>query len=97
VSFYGSKYVWYFHLLKTETTTFIFLNDLPTLLEALDIIILHLRFNINFLSDRLIAAIDWQIRNPDASKLSFEYYGASTEAAAATVTVIQSQYWDLVK
>ena len=65
--------------------------------EEIDNITGHLRFDINLLSERLIAATNWLIRNPGTSKLSIRYFGASNGAAAAIVAVAQPQYWDTVK
>lgn len=41
------------------------------------------RFNIELLTDRLIAATDWIKANPKTKNLSLGYFGASTGAAAA--------------
>jgi putative phosphoribosyl transferase len=43
------------------------------------------RFDIDLLSERLIAVTDWIIQNPDTQKLFVGYFGASTGAAAALV------------
>jgi len=45
----------------------------------------HLRFNIRFLAERLIAATRWAQARPATSELSFGYFGASTGAGAALV------------
>lgn len=45
----------------------------------------HLRFNIPFLADRLVEAIDWAVGFPQTSGLTVGYFGASTGAAAALV------------
>jgi len=45
----------------------------------------QLRFDINLLSTRLIATLDWIINNPDIQNLSIGLFGASTGAAAALV------------
>jgi putative phosphoribosyl transferase len=65
--------------------------------EEIDTITRHLRFDISLLSDRLIAATDWLIKNPDTNKQSIGYFGASTGAAAALVAAAQPQYGDMVK
>jgi putative phosphoribosyl transferase len=44
-----------------------------------------LRFDIEFLADRLIRATQWVMRNPDLRELPVSYFGASTGAAAALV------------
>lgn len=49
----------------------------------------HLRFNINFLADRLIEATEWLAQNPDPHNLRIGYFGASTGAGAALVTAAQ--------
>ena len=44
----------------------------------------HLRFDIELLTDRLVAVTDWLVQNGAASdKLNIAYFGASTGAAAA--------------
>jgi putative phosphoribosyl transferase len=43
----------------------------------------HLRFNIPFLSERLIAVTEWLSNTSQAQSLSLGYFGASTGAAAA--------------
>jgi putative phosphoribosyl transferase len=55
--------------------------------EAVDRATAHLRFDIGLLSERMIAAVDWLIReaNPEASPLRVGLFGASTGAAAALV------------
>ncbi|RJP79709.1 MAG: alpha/beta hydrolase [Candidatus Zixiibacteriota bacterium] len=42
-----------------------------------------LRFDIGFLTDRLLAATDWLLDLPEARDLRIGYFGASTGAAAA--------------
>jgi putative phosphoribosyl transferase len=53
--------------------------------EAVDIHTGHLRFDINLLAERLVAATDWIVREPTTSRLPVGYFGASTGAAAALV------------
>lgn len=65
--------------------------------EEIDAITRHLRFDVNLLSERLIAATDWLIRNPDTGKLGIGYFGASTGAAAAIIAAAQPGYEDLIK
>src|SRR5919199_1131263 len=43
----------------------------------------HLRFDIDFLTERLLAATDWLLRAPETAGLGLGYFGASTGAAAA--------------
>jgi dienelactone hydrolase len=45
----------------------------------------HLRFNIDFLAQRLEAATDWLSQSAETGSLSIGYFGASTGAAAALV------------
>jgi putative phosphoribosyl transferase len=61
-----------------------FLFDLLTRREeALDIVTSHLRFNIDLLSDRLLAATAWAMQDDDTRLHRIGYFGASTGAAAA--------------
>jgi putative phosphoribosyl transferase len=63
-----------------------FLFDLLTKQEeAADEVTGELRFNIDFLTRRLIAATDWIQAQPDTKKMAIGYFGASTGAAAALV------------
>jgi putative phosphoribosyl transferase len=49
----------------------------------------ELRFNIQFLADRLIGATDWVKKRPDAGQLQIGYFGASTGAGAALVAAAE--------
>src|ERR1035437_8405555 len=49
----------------------------------------HLRFNIPFLTGRLVAATNWALRQPACRGLRIGYFGASTGAAAALVAAAQ--------
>jgi pimeloyl-ACP methyl ester carboxylesterase len=51
--------------------------------EKIDEITAELRFNIPFLSERLVAVTDWLETRPSTRKLPVGYFGASTGAAAA--------------
>lgn len=53
--------------------------------EAIDQVTAHLRFDIDLLANRLIAATDWLARFPATQHLKLGYFGASTGAAAALV------------
>lgn len=53
--------------------------------EVLDLQTAHLRFDISLLSNRLVDATDWLMKNPEVTNLNFGYFGASTGAAAALV------------
>ncbi len=57
--------------------------------EALEARTGHLRFNIGFLAERLIAATDWLLQQPRAKGLPIGYFGASTGAAAALVAAAE--------
>jgi putative phosphoribosyl transferase len=49
----------------------------------------HLRFNIGFLAERLLAATDWLLQQPKTRSLPLGYFGASTGAAAALQAAVQ--------
>jgi dienelactone hydrolase len=49
----------------------------------------HLRFDIDFLARRLLAATDWLTRDDDTRNLSAGYFGASTGAGAALVAAAE--------
>ncbi len=51
--------------------------------ERVDMITGEYRFNIPFLSARLMAVTEWVIKNPETKQLVLGYFGASTGAAAA--------------
>jgi putative phosphoribosyl transferase len=53
--------------------------------EAVDARTAHLRFDIGFLADRLVAATDWLATRPETRPLAVGYFGASTGAGAALV------------
>jgi dienelactone hydrolase len=53
--------------------------------EKIDDQTAHLRFDIDFLSQRLIGATDWLLKNNETKSLNMGYFGASTGAAAALV------------
>jgi dienelactone hydrolase len=53
--------------------------------EALDARTAHLRFDIDLLAERLLAATDWVKRQERAGSLRVGYFGASTGAAAALI------------
>ncbi|MHB9155482.1 MAG: dienelactone hydrolase family protein [Endomicrobiales bacterium] len=53
--------------------------------EAVDRVSGELRFNIELLSRRLLAATWWALRQSDTSEFPLGYFGASTGAAAALV------------
>jgi dienelactone hydrolase len=51
--------------------------------EAVDMRTSEFRFDIDLLSERLIAATEWIKKNPSTKNLPLGYFGASTGAAAA--------------
>ena len=57
--------------------------------EAADARAAHLRFDIAFLAERLVAATDWLRTNAETRALPLGYFGASTGAAAALVAAAQ--------
>lgn len=48
------------------------------------------RFNIPFLADRLVAATEWLLRDPELADQPIGYFGASTGAAAALEAVART-------
>jgi len=53
--------------------------------EVIDLITRQLRFNIELLAKRLVAATDWVARQPATATLHIGYFGSSTGAAAALI------------
>jgi putative phosphoribosyl transferase len=53
--------------------------------EAIDLQTAKLRFNIELLAERLVAATDWLAQYEDTRDLRVSHFGASTGAAAALV------------
>ena len=51
--------------------------------ERIDAVTAELRFDISFLTERLVAATRWTLAQPRLSDLAIGYFGASTGAAAA--------------
>jgi putative phosphoribosyl transferase len=49
----------------------------------------HLRFDINLLASRLVAATDWVFQQPKMQYFKIGYFGASTGAAAALIAAAQ--------
>jgi putative phosphoribosyl transferase len=54
--------------------------------ESIDLATAQLRFDIAFLAERLLAAIDWLQENPETQKLDIGLFGSSTGGGAALVT-----------
>ncbi len=79
---------------KAGLATLLF--DLLTLEEeAEDLIKGSFRFNIPFLTERLVAATDWTATYPATGHLRIGYFGASTGAAAALTAASMRQ--DMVR
>jgi putative phosphoribosyl transferase len=57
--------------------------------ESLDAATGHLRFDIPFLTARVVAATDWLLENGTTRRLRIGYFGASTGAAAALAAAAQ--------
>ena len=57
--------------------------------EAVDAITRDLRFDIEFLADRLTTATEWLLATPATRSLRLGYFGASTGAAAALMAAAQ--------
>jgi putative phosphoribosyl transferase len=57
--------------------------------EKIDIQTHHLRFDVPFLSERLLHATDWIAQNPDTRALRVGYFGASTGAGAALMAAAE--------
>ena len=51
--------------------------------EAVDRRTARLRFDIGLLTERLVGATDWLVRQPQAADLPVGYFGASTGGGAA--------------
>ena len=57
--------------------------------EASDMRTAHLRFDIDLLAERLVAATDWLRQYSDTHHFRIGYFGASTGAAAALVSAAE--------
>src|SRR5215207_132199 len=57
--------------------------------ERVDAVTRELRFDIDLLATRLVAATDWGTQRSAAKHLAVGYFGASTGAAAALVAAAQ--------
>lgn len=57
--------------------------------EANDLVTAQLRFNIDFLAERLLSATNWVLNNDDIGEFAIGYFGASTGAAAAIVASVK--------
>jgi putative phosphoribosyl transferase len=57
--------------------------------EEIDLHTRHLRFDIDLLAGRLVAATDWVLQQPEAQTLKIGYFGSSTGAAAALIAATQ--------
>lgn len=59
--------------------------------EMIDMQTGHLRFDIELLAERLIAATNWLKKNAKTKKLAVGYFGASTGAGAALIGAAKHQ------
>jgi dienelactone hydrolase len=57
--------------------------------EEVDLRTRHLRFDIDMLARRLVAATDWVLRQQPTAAFNVGYFGASTGAAAALIAAAQ--------
>jgi dienelactone hydrolase len=57
--------------------------------EEIDAQTSELRFDVNLLGNRLIATVDWLLRQPRLAYMRFGFFGASTGAAAALIAAAQ--------
>lgn len=57
--------------------------------EEAEVYTRHLRFNITFLANRLVAVTNWVRSQPSCGGLKVGYFGASTGAAAALVAAAE--------
>lgn len=53
--------------------------------ETIDLQTADLRFDVGMLAERIVAATDWLIAQPDTRNLRVGYFGASTGAGAALI------------
>eukprot|EP01112_Ceratiomyxa_fruticulosa_P015584 TRINITY_DN459_c0_g2_i2.p1 TRINITY_DN459_c0_g2~~TRINITY_DN459_c0_g2_i2.p1 ORF type:complete len:229 (+),score=33.77 TRINITY_DN459_c0_g2_i2:289-975(+) len=60
--------------------------------ERIDSITAHLRFDIQFLAERVVAVTEWVKKQPSLANLPLGYFGASTGAAAALVATAQTPH-----
>jgi len=60
--------------------------------ERIDSRTAHLRFDIQFLADRVVGATEWVKKQPGLENLPLGYFGASTGAAAALVATTQTPH-----
>lgn len=70
-------------VLQSAGLAILLFDLLTTMEEKEDLATGHLRFNIPFLAERLVAATDWDLSQKNIHRLAVGYFGASTGAAAA--------------
>jgi putative phosphoribosyl transferase len=73
------------HVLQSQGIGTLLFDLLTRKEEAVDAFTGELRFDIQFLAERLIGATTWIIQRPDLQHLGIGYFGASTGAGAALV------------
>jgi dienelactone hydrolase len=71
------------HMLQEAGLATLLIDLLTRKEEIVDTRTAHLRFDIDFLAERLLDATQWLVETPETSALAVGYFGASTGAAAA--------------
>jgi putative phosphoribosyl transferase len=77
------------HALQDAGLATLLIDLLTAREEAVDARTAHLRFNIEFLAERLIGATTWLVGHPPTQGLPVGYFGASTGAGAALVAAAE--------
>jgi putative phosphoribosyl transferase len=77
--------------LQAENLATLLMDLLTSEEESIDAQTGHLRFDIELLADRLVAATDWLETLPETRTLRVGYFGASTGAGAALVAAADRQ------
>jgi putative phosphoribosyl transferase len=73
------------HVLQSQGIATLLFDLLTRAEESVDEPTGELRFDIQFLAERLICATNWVMQRPDLQRLEIGYFGASTGAGAALV------------
>jgi len=80
---YSVRNRWVAERLRLDGLSTLLLDLLTAQEEAIDVRTGRLRFDIDLLASRLIAAVAWLDEQPELARLNLGYFGASTGAAAA--------------
>jgi putative phosphoribosyl transferase len=80
------------HQLNQEGFSTLLFNLLTPREEAIDMETMHLRFNIELLTERLVFVTDWIREHFKLFSLPFGYFSASTGTAAAVEAAIKRPY-----